>query len=74
MTLVCSSDRKRIVALARAAGKSDEEIMKAILRGEYGVKHRKQLLLDWADALGKGPNEILREAVRFGLLPDDRMP
>ena len=74
MTLVYSSDRKRIVALARAAGKSDEEIMKAILRGEYGVRHRKRLLLDWAVALGKEPSGILREAVRYGLLPNDRMP
>lgn len=71
---VYSSDKKRLVRLARENGRSDCEIMKVLLRGEYGVLHRKKILLDWAGAFGMQPNEILRAAVECGLLRNDRMP
>ncbi|MFQ5695209.1 MAG: hypothetical protein ACE5HB_04395 [Terriglobia bacterium] len=72
--IVYSTDRKRVVALAREAGYSDYQIMKQLLAGEAGVTHRKRVLLEWADALGAKPSEILRAAARSGLIPNDRMP
>jgi hypothetical protein len=72
--LVYSTDRKKIVALAREAGRSDRDIIRQLLRGEYGVVHRKRVLLEWADALGMQPSEILREALQAGLIPNDRPP
>lgn len=72
--LVYSTDRRRIVALAREAGFSDRDILRQLLRGERGVEHRKKVLLEWAHALGMEPTEILREAMRAGLIPNDRPP
>jgi hypothetical protein len=72
--LVYSSDLKSIVRLAREAGRSDLDIMKAILRGEFGTTHRKQLLLSWAPAFGREPKDILREAALHGLIPNAAMP
>lgn len=72
--LVYSSDKKRLVELCRELNYSDCEIMRIILRGEYGVIHRKWILLDWAAALEMDASEVLREAVRCGLLANDRMP
>lgn len=72
--LVYSTDRGKIIALLREASFSDREIMQRLLSGEGGVTHRKRILLDWADALQMGPSEILREAARYGLIPNDRMP
>lgn len=60
--------------LAREKGLSDRDIIRQLLRGEYGVVHRKRVLLEWADALGMDVNEILREAVQAGLIPNDRPP
>ena len=72
--LVYSTDRKKIVALLREAGFADGDIIRRLLSGEYGTTHRKKVLLDWADALGMKPTEILREALRMGLIPNDQMP
>ena len=71
---VYSTDRKRIVRLAREAGFSDRDILKQLLRGEYGVSHRKKVLLEWAEALGMEVSEILHEAMLAGLIPNDRPP
>ena len=72
--LVYSTDRKKIVALLREAGFADGDIIRRLLSGEYATTHRKKVLLDWADALGMKPTEILREALRMGLIPNDQMP
>ncbi|PYU24118.1 MAG: hypothetical protein DMG30_09570 [Acidobacteria bacterium] len=72
--LVYSDDRKFIVSALREKGLSTCDILRRLLEGEYGIVHRKELLLEWADALGMEPTEILREAVRCGLLPNARMP
>ena len=72
--LVYSTDKKRTVELLREDGKSDCEIMRYLLRGEYGVIRRKRILLEWAGAFGMESNEILRRAVGCGLLLNDRMP
>ncbi len=73
-TLVYSTDANKIILLARAAGFSDLDIMRKLLENVYGVNQRKRLLLQWANDLGKEPSEILREAARHGLIPNDRMP
>jgi len=49
-----SSDRKKLVLLAREAGFSDREIMQKLLWGIAGATERKKTLLDWADAIGNG--------------------
>jgi len=72
--LVYSTDPKKIVSLMRENGHSTCEILRLLITGEGGVKQQKKLLLEWADALGMEPTEILREAVRCGLLRNARMP
>ncbi len=69
-----SSDRKKLVLLAREAGFSDREIMQKLLWGIAGATERKKTLLDWADALRMEPNEILREAAEYALIPNPQMP
>jgi hypothetical protein len=69
-----SSDRKKLVLLAREAGFSDREIMQQLLRGIAGITERKKTLLDWADALEMEPNEVLREATRYALIPNPQLP
>lgn len=71
---IYSTDKRRIVMMAREEGLSDCEILRQLLRGEYGIFHRKQILLDWAGALEMEASEVLRTAVECGLLANDRMP
>ena len=73
-SLKYSSDRKKLVLLAREAGFSDREIMRKLLWGIAGATERKKTLLDWADALRMEPNEILREATEYALIPNPQMP
>jgi hypothetical protein len=72
--LVYSTDPKKIVAILREAGLSTCEILRRLVTGVYGTTQQKKLLLEWADAMGMQPSEILREAVRCGLLQNARMP
>jgi hypothetical protein len=72
--LTYSTDRKKIVILMRENGHDTCEILRRLITCEYGITRQKKLLLEWADALEMKPTEILREAVRCGLLPNARMP
>jgi hypothetical protein len=71
---VYSTDPKKIVAVLRESGLSTCEILRRLITGVYGTTEQKKLLLEWANALGMQPSEILREAVRCGLLQNARMP
>lgn len=48
--------------------------MQKLLWGIAGATERKKTLLDWADALRMEPNEILREAAEYALIPNPQMP
>jgi hypothetical protein len=72
--LVYSTDPEKIVKLARETGMSDLEIIRMLVRGVYGTGDRKRLIVSWAKALGREPSDLLREATRHGLIPNDRMP
>ncbi len=72
--LVYTTDRKKIIALMRENGISTCKILRRLITAEYGITAQNNLLLEWADALGMAPTEILNEAVRCGLLPNARMP
>ncbi len=48
--------------------------MQKLLWGIAGATERKKTLLDWADALGMEPNEVLREAAGYALIPNPQMP
>ncbi len=48
--------------------------MQKLLWGIAGATERKKTLLDWADALRMEPNEILREATEYALIPNPQMP
>lgn len=74
MLYPASTDPKKIVAILRDAGLSTCEILRRLVTGVYGTTQQKKLLLEWADAMGMQPSEILREAVNCGLLPNARMP
>ena len=67
-------DRKRLIATAREAGFSDEEILREVLRGEYGGDQRRRLVVEWGELLELDASSALRTAYEAGLIPSVHPP
>ena len=52
---------------------SDAEILHAVLQGVYGNR-RRELVVEWGEALGLTASEALRLAYSAGLLPSAHPP
>ena len=68
------ADRLRLVQTAREVGFSDAEILREILRGEYGGDHRRSLVVEWGEFLGLDATAALRLARDAGLIPTAHPP
>jgi len=68
------ADRQRLVQTAREVGFSDAEILREILRGEYGGNHRRELVVEWGELLGLDATAALRLARETGLIPTSHPP
>ena len=68
------ADRKRLIASAREAGFSDAEILREVLRGEFGGDQRRQLVVEWGELLELDASSALRAAFEAGLIPSVHPP
>jgi hypothetical protein len=62
------------VAMARKRGWTDEEILKHLVMRVYGTEAKKQLIVEWAEALGRTPSDALQLARRANLISTASMP
>jgi len=72
--LVFTTDRPLIIEKARMLGMSDEEILTIAVAGEYGGNQRREIIIEWGEALGLDANAALRTAQRAGLIPSVHPP
>lgn len=66
--------KKAAVAMARKRGWTDTEILKAVLKNVYGANRRRELVVEWAEALGLETSEALQAAHAGNLLPTSAPP
>jgi len=69
-----SADRQRLIEVARETGFSDGDILREILRGEFGGNHRRLLVVEWGEIMGLDANSALRTAREAGLIPTSHPP
>jgi hypothetical protein len=69
-----SANKLRLIGAAREAGFSDEDILREILRGVYGGKKRRKMVVEWGELLGRTPSDALRIAHAAGLIPSAHPP
>ena len=70
------ADRKYrawLVERARSKGLTDLEILKDLVEGTGGDE-RRQIISDWAEALGMSPSDALRVSRDAGLIPSVHPP
>lgn len=72
--LVYTTDRKKIVEMARAAGLSDSDILRQVIKGEYGSTRRREIIIEWGKILGYSSIESLQLAKSSGLIPTLHLP
>jgi len=65
--------RAWLVERARSKGMSDLEILKDLAEGTGGDE-RRQIIVDWAEALGMSASDALRAASDAGLIPTPHPP
>ena len=68
------TERLRLIKRVRDLGFSDAEILREILRGEYGGNHRRSLVIEWGELLGLDATAALRLASDSGLIPTPHPP
>jgi hypothetical protein len=56
------ANKQRLIKAAREASICDAEILQEVLRGEYGSKRRRKLVVEWGELLGLTVSESLRLA------------
>lgn len=67
-------ERIRLLESAREAGFSDVEILRELLRGEYGGNRRRSLVVEWGELLGLDASSALRRAFEAALIPSVHPP
>jgi hypothetical protein len=50
-------ERKVLIGLSRSAGMSDAQILRKIVTGVLGRDRRKELIVEWGEAMGLDANE-----------------
>ncbi len=68
------AERKALIGLCRSAGMSDAQILRKIVTGVHGKERRKELIVEWGEAMGLDANGALRTAQRAGLILTTRRP
>ena len=62
------------VAMARKRGWTDAEILRQLVIRVYGTEAKKQLIVEWAEALGLTPSDALQLARRANLISTPSLP
>ena len=65
---------KAKIAMARAAGWSDGDILRVALANVYGATRRRELVVEWGKYLGIETNAALQLARRELLIPPAARP
>jgi hypothetical protein len=65
---------KAKIAMARAAGWSDGDILRVALANVYGATRRRELVVEWGKYLGIETNAALQLARRELLIPTAARP
>ena len=68
------ADRLRLIQTAREVGFSDAEVLREILRAEFGGNHPRSLVVEWGELLGLDATAALRLARDAGLIPTAHPP
>jgi hypothetical protein len=68
-----SFEKNGIVAMARKRNWSDTDILRLVVQGTRGDK-RREIIVEWAGALGLTPNDALQLARRASLIPTSAPP
>jgi hypothetical protein len=66
--------REKLVAMARRRGLTDAEILHEVLQNVYGGTQRRELVVEWGEALGLETSDALRLAFSAGLIPSVHPP
>jgi hypothetical protein len=68
-----TQSKQRLIEMARKRGMADAEILREVLGGVYGSR-RRELVVEWGEALGLTASDALRLAYSVGLLPSVHPP
>lgn len=69
-----SSQRRAAVKAAREIGWTDAEILRSVTRNVYGANRRKEIIVEWSEALGLQSSDALRIARNANLIPTAAPP
>ena len=69
-----NAERLRLIKSAREFGLSNAEILKEVLRGEYGGNRRRTLVVEWGELLGMDTSAALQTARTAGLIRTSHPP
>lgn len=67
-------ERISLIKSSREAGFSDADILETVLRGVFGPRVRRRMVVEWAELLGLEPSAALRLAFQKGLIPSVHPP
>jgi hypothetical protein len=68
-----TQSKQRLIEMARKRGMTDADILREVLGGVYGGR-RRELVVEWGEALGLSASDALRLAYSVGLLPSVHPP
>lgn len=69
-----SSERRSAVRAAREIGWTDADILRSVITRVYGANRRRELIVEWAEALGLQPSDALQIARNANLIPTTAPP
>jgi len=62
------------VKMARKFNVPDREILDILLKNEYGGVHRREIVVEWGNAVGLDETTALRFATEMSLIPSAHSP
>ena len=69
-----SAQRRAAVRAAREIGWTDADILRSVTRNVYGANRRKEIIVEWSEALGLQSSDALQIARSANLIPTAAPP